>query len=483
MTRFMVHSCAAAVLASSALVAQTPPTPATAPAPPPNVTSRPLPPIDRTRGAITLNVAEFASVPDVAGVAARMMLVSDEPGTKRLFVNDMRGPLYTVSYDGKAVALYVDINDSTWGVDVQSRGSERGFQSFAFHPQFGQAGTVGYGKFYTWTDSRNNKDSADFRPGGGGNTHHTVLFEWTAKNADAPTYDGERPREMVRFEQPYSNHNGGMAAFNPLATAGSADFGLLYLGIADGGSGGDPLNSAQNLANGFGKIFRIDPLGRNSANGKYGVPASNPFADGNTPSALLEIYAYGVRNPQRFAWDPVNGNMFFSDIGQNVVEKVSLVTAGANLGWNVWEASFKYTRQGVDTTGPRGDPKVTYPLVEFMHADSLFQSGVAITGLHVYRGNEIPQLSNKVLFADLPSGEIFYFDADNLPKGGNSEMHRVLLRTDGSEPKTSLQIIKEKNAQQGKPPASRADVRISASRDGRVFLINKGDGTIRVLVP
>src|SRR5688572_23437349 len=132
-------------LASSSLVAQR--------------TTRPLAPIDSVAGAIAVNVADFASLPDLAGVAARMMLLTDEPGTRRLFVNDMRGPLYTVSYDGRTVTRYVNINDAKWGVSVQSMGRERGFQSFAVHPQFGRAGTPGFGKLYTWTDSTNTMPS------------------------------------------------------------------------------------------------------------------------------------------------------------------------------------------------------------------------------------------------------------------------------------------------------------------------------------
>ena len=442
----------------------------------------PIPAIDSTAGAI-VTVAEFASIPDVDGQAARMMLLTDEPGTKRLFVNDMRGPIYSVSYDGRTVIRYVDINDSTWGVNVQSQGRERGMQSFAFHPQFAQAGTPGYGKFYTWTDSRNNQVPVDFKPAGGTNTHHTALFEWTARDAASATYDGGRPREIVRFEQPFANHNGGMAVFNPLARAGSADFGLLYLGIADGGSAGDPFNAAQNLTSGFGKIFRIDPLGRNAANGKYGVPPSNPFVNGASPGALPEIYAFGVRNPQRIAWDPANGSMFLADIGQNLVEKVTLVKAGANLGWNVWEGSYGYGRGGADASNPRGDPTVTFPLVEYVHGDPLVQRQTAVTGVHVFRTAAIPALRDKVVFGDNPSGEVFYFDADKLPAGGSKDIHRILLRIAGEQPTTLLQLIRQQNTKQGKTPASRADLRFGAAADGRVFLLNKADGTIRVLLP
>ena len=446
--------------------------------------ARPIPPIDSVTGAIVVNVADFASIPDVGNVAARMMLLIDEPGTKRLFVNDMRGPIYSASYDGKTVTRYLDTSDSTWGQVVQSQGRERGVQSFAFHPQFAQARAPGYGKFYTWADVTNNQVTADFRPGGGNNTHHTVLLEWTAKSAAAATYDGGPPRELFRLEQPFANHNGGMAAFNPLARPGSADYGLLHVGVGDGGSGGDPLNAAQNLASAFGKILRIDPVGRNSANGKYGVPASNPFTAGQKTGALPEIYAYGVRNPQRFGWDPANGTMYVADIGQNIVEEISPVTAGANLGWNVWEASFRYAgRAGVDTANARGDSAMTFPVVEYAHGDPLLQRQVAVTGLHVFRSDAIPPLKNKVLFGDNPSGELFYFDATQPPRGGSAGMHRVLLQSaDGGSPKPLLQLIRERNTQQGKPPASRADLRFGSAADGRVFLLNKADGTIRVLV-
>jgi hypothetical protein len=457
-----------ALVLASAVLAQSPTDPFPAPIP-------------ANQGVIQVRFTEFASIPDVGGEAARMMLLVDEPGTRRMFVNDMRGPLYTVSYDGRTVAQYLDINARHWGVAVQSSGRERGFQSFAIHPQFGQAGTPGFGKLYTWTDTSNTAPAPDFRPGGGTNTHATVLLEWTAKNPAAATYDGGAPRELLRLEQPFANHNGGLASFNPLASTGSADFGLLYLSVADGGSGGDPLNMAQNLGSPFGKILRIDPLGSTSANHKYGIPASNPFV--GKAGVLGEIYIYGVRNPQRFGWDPRNGNLFVADIGQNIVEELSVARAGANLGWNKWEGSFGYiSREAVDLAKRRADPGVTYPVVEYGQLDPLLQANSAITGVHVYRRDTIAQLANLVLFGDFPSGEIFYIHADTLPAGGQDPIRRILLN-DGGASKTLLQVIQEKNARQGKPPATRADLRFGAGPDGLVFLLNKHDGTIRVLVP
>jgi hypothetical protein len=479
MTSPAIRLCAAVLLVASLSSAQQPPAPAPLP---PGQSNDPFPsPIAATEGVIRVNVREFASLPDIAGVAARMMNLVDEPATRRLFVNDMRGPLYSVTYDGKSVQLYLDINDPSWGVAVQSDGRERGFQSFTFHPQFGQAGTPGFGKFYTYTDTPNQTPAADFTTNNPKTTHDTVLLEWAAKTADARTYDGGRPRELMRFRQPFANHNAGHLAFNPLTAPGSADFGLLYIGVADGGSGGDPMRLSQNLGSAFGKILRIDPLGSTSANKKYGITPANPFV--KRASALPEIYAYGVRNPQRFAWDAKTGQLFVADIGQNIVEEISPVTAGANLGWNEWEGSFRFiSRQAVSVEKPRSDPAVTYPIAEWDQTDPLLQRNSAASGLIVYRGSELKQLANLVLFTDMPSGEIFYVSADRLPSGGQDVIRRILLNVDGTA-KTMLEIIQAKNGAQGRPPATRADLRISDGAGNRVFLLNKGDGTVRVLTP
>jgi hypothetical protein len=446
--------------------------------------SDPFPqPIAATDGVIRVSFVEYATIPDLGGQPARMMLLAPEPGGRRVFVNDMRGPLYGVADNGKTVTLYLDINAPNWGVSVQSQGNERGFQSFAFHPQFNQSGASGFGRFYTYTDTTNMQPTPDFLPAGGNNTHDTVLLEWTAKNPASATYDGGPPRELMRFRQPFANHNAGHLAFNPLASPGAADFGLLYMGVADGGSGGDPLEMGQNLGSAFGKIFRIDPLGSNSANRKYGIPAANPFVSDGNANTLGEIYAYGVRNPQRFGWDSRNGNMFLADIGQNIVEEISRVTAGANLGWNDWEGSYRFiSRQEVGLDKPRGDPTVSYPVVEYGQLDPLLQGSSAVTGVVVYRGNQIPQLANLVLFGDNPSGEVFYVNADKLPDGGQDAIRRVLLYHSGTA-KTLLELIKEKNAAQGKTVATRADLRFGTGPDNQVFLLNKRDGTIRLLVP
>ncbi len=440
-------------------------------------------PISAVDGVIRVGAVEFAALPDVGGQTARMMRLVDEPGTGRLFVNDMRGIVYTVSYDGQTVTPYLDLTATRWALQIEASGRERGFQSFALHPQFGEAGAPGYGKLYAYTDSNNTAPPADFVSGGESNAHDTLLLEWTAEDPASTVYDGGPPRELMRVEQPFGNHNGGQLGFNPLAAPGDPDFGLLYIGSADGGSGGDPLDLAQNLGSIFGKILRIDPLGSDSANGDYGIPADNPFAGNGDAGTLGEIYAYGVRNPQRFAWDVRNGNLFVADIGQNIVEEMSLLTSGANLGWNDWEGSFRFiSRREVSLVDPRGEAGLSYPVAEYGQLDPLLQPRSAATGLVVYRDDAIPQLTNLVLFGDSPSGEIFYVDADDLPDGGQESIRRVLLHHEG-DTKTLLQVIQEKNVAQGRTPTDRADLRLEHGPDGQVFLLNKHDGVIRRLVP
>ena len=452
----------------------------------PNGTRDPFPnPIPAVEGVITVNFVEFATLPDAGANPARPMLMSYEPGTGRMFVNDMHGSLYSVGKDGKTVTAFLDHRDPRWNISVQSQNFERGFQSFAFHPDFNRRGARGYGKIYTYTDTTNVTPVPDWTPAAGAKvSHHAVLLEWTAKNAAAATYDGDAPRELMRWHRPFVNHNGGQLGFNPTARRGSADYGLLYAGNADGGSGGDPMNLAQNRASTFGKILRIDPLGSNSANGKYGIPKDNPFVDDNDPNTLGEIYAYGARNPQRFAWDSKTGTMYMADIGQGIAEEVTTVPKGANLGWRVWEGSFRFVNGSeVSMESPRSDPKVTYPVVEFAQRDPLLQNSSAVTMGYVYRHNRLRSLRNLLLFGDNPSGEMFYVNVDKLaPNGGQDAIRRILFKDKG-QTKTLLDLVKAKAADKGRKPPTRADLRYGEGPDGRIFILNKWDGVIREIVP
>ncbi len=474
----MTHPWGAVVLSAVLLAA-----PAAA-----QITNDPFPtPIPTSEGAIVVGVEAFARLPDVAGAPARPMLLVDEPGSGRLFVNDMWGLLHAISYDG-VVNTYLDLREPRWGVSVNAPAElapimEVGIQSFALHPQFAVAGTAGYGKLYTWTDVDDVSRPADFLSGIDVPSHHIVLHEWTAADPHAATYDGGPPREVLRVEQPFENHNGGRIAFSTTAGPGDADFGSLYLGVGDGGAAGDELDIAQNLGGILGKILRIQPLGSNSANGRYGIPADNPYAADGIERTLGEIYASGLRNPQGYDWDRATGDLLVADIGQSVVEKLSRVPMGADLGWNTWEGSYRYASQTrVDVANPRAEPWITYPVAEFDHQDPLFQRLAAATGVVAYRESSIPQLRDRVLWGDLTGGEVFHVAADGLTDGGQAPLGRVLFRGEG-EPSTLLELIRRANATQGREPAARADLHFGRGPDGRVFLLNKWDGVVREIIP
>jgi hypothetical protein len=161
------------------------------------------------------------------------------------------------------------------------------------------------------------------------------------------------------------------------------------------------------------------------------------------------------------------------------------VTAGANLGWNTWEGSYRFvSRQAVRTDSVRADPKVTYPIVEWDQIDSVLldNGSAASVGVVVYRSTTIPQLNNRIVFGDMPSGEVFHVSADTLPKGGQDAIRRVLfVAAPGAAPRPALEIIQEKNRSQGKTVAPRADLRFDVTSAGRIFVLNKADGTIRVM--
>lgn len=438
-------------------------------------------PIEANEDIITLTYKEFATLPDIDGEAALAMDLESEPEGKRYFVNDLHGLLYTVK-EGGEVTEFLDLSDSKWNVDLRWTVLERGFTGLALHPEFNSVGSSGYGRFYTLLDSTNKEPDPGFIPEGGNDAHDTLLLEWKARNARSKSYDGDAPRELMRMEQPFGNHNGGQIAFNPLAEPGTPEFGTLYISIGDGGSGGDPMNMSQNLSSIFGKILRINPLGSNSKNGQYGIPADNPFVNDSDTSILGEIYVYGARSPNRLAWDSKNGQMYVADIGQNTVEEISPVNAGANLGWKIWEGSFRYvSRDGVNVADPRNDPEMIFPVVEWDQKDPLMlPSSVASSGLAIYRGTDIPQLQNLLIFAELASGEIFYVSADQLPQGGQDAIRRILIVDEGVN-KTVLEVIRKKNEEQGKETAYRADVRLAHTKDGKLFLLNKRDGVIRLL--
>ena len=255
-----------------------------------------------------------------------------------------------------------------------SSGGERGLLGLAFHPDYSNNGY--FFVYYTNT------------------TGDTQVARYTVDATDSNIADPNTAVLIIGVEQPYSNHNGGCIQFG-------AD-GFLYVGLGDGGSGGDPGNRSQNLQTLLGKILRIDIDNTNGTN-NYDIPSDNPFVEDS--NALDEIWAYGVRNPWRFSFDSESDELWIADVGQGDIEEINKVApdaAGLNYGWRCYEGSQTY-----NTSGCPDPSELTFPVAEYTHA-----VGYSITGGYVYHGNVYSDIQDLYFFADL-NGLIGTVDNDN----------------------------------------------------------------------
>lgn len=288
-----------------------------------------------------------------------------------------------------------DVDTYTSFVDivaqVNSGPSEAGLLGIAFHPDFATNGEV----YLSYTTGNLVSHISRFTSLDGGQT-----------------LDPESEELLLTLDQPFDNHNGGNILFGP--------DGFLYIGFGDGGSGGDPGDRAQNTGTLYGSLLRIDV-----DNGSpYGIPGDNPFAPnalcsdgtGTEPMSCPEIYAWGFRNPWRFSFDSATGELWVGDVGQNAWEEVDTVELGGNYGWRCREGAHDFNTSGVCPSG------LIDPVIEYSHG-----VGISITGGYVYRGDDIPELTGRYVFADL-NGKIF---ADTLAAGG-AERFETLLETGGA---------------------------------------------------
>jgi glucose/arabinose dehydrogenase len=289
-------------------------------------------------------------------------------GSGRLFINEQAGKVRVITAGG---AL-----SPTPFVDLTSRiksGGERGLLGLAFHPRFA-------------TNRRLFVDYTRARDGG------TIVSELRA-SADGSRVDPSSERIILFVPQPFANHNGGQLAFGP--------DGYLYIGLGDGGSGGDPYGNGQNRNVLLGKILRIDVDGPHAAGKAYGIPPDNPYAAGGFApgEARPEVWAYGLRNPWRFSFDRVTGELYIGDVGQNAWEEIDRQPldppGGANYGWNLMEGNHCF-QSGCDPTG------LTMPIAEYSH-----QLGCSVTGGYVYRGTAQAALRGMYIFGDYCSGRLF----------------------------------------------------------------------------
>ncbi len=353
--------------------------------------------------------------------------------------------------------------------------NESGLVSVAFHPEFGQEDSQGFGKFYTAYSATSDSGVADYLEDDA-ESHESVIREWTMVDPSADVFSGSS-REVFRIGQFAPNHNIGTIAFNPNADPGSADYGMLYVCLGDAGYAHDPRNYSQSLAEPQGAILRIDPLSTDGAKG-YGIPPDNPLV--GRSDAAPEIWAYGLRHPQHFSWD-TDGRMFIAEIGQNQVEEVNLGVAGANYGWRLHEGTFATGHAVGEPPGPvyprpSQEGAFTDPVAQYDHDE-----GYAIGGGFVYRGQAIPELRGKYVFTDFPRGRLFVINADELEAGGATEITEVRLVLEGRE-QNLADAVGAPNPYRGNA-GNRVDLRLGIDSAGELYLVTKSDGWVRKLVP
>jgi len=272
------------------------------------------------KGTIVVELKDIAR-----GLVAPLGLAAPNDGSKRLFVYDQIGLVWIIQ-DGKRLAKpFLDVRSRL--VKLSKPYDERGLIGFVLHPDFAKNG-----KLYTFS-SELVGPAADFTatlPAGEKFNCQSVLAEWTVSASNANLVNKASRRELLRIDKPQFNHNGGQLAFGRDK--------LLYIAVGDGGAADDQGSGHAADGNGqsidviYGKILRIDVQGSNSANGRYGIPATNPFAG---KPGLDEIYAYGFRNPWAFSSDRKTGKIYVGDVGQNDIEEIDVLVKGGNFGWRL----------------------------------------------------------------------------------------------------------------------------------------------------
>ena len=304
-----------------------------------------------------------------------------DDSTNRVFVVEQRGVISVFDDDPMVTdkQIFLDISGP-----VDDRSNEEGLLGVAFHPDY-----IDNGFFYVNYTLDNPERSRISR------------FKVSPTNPDQALPESEVV--LLEYEQPFGNHNGGEVSFGP--------DGFLYIGVGDGGSGGDPQGNGQNLRTLLGSILRID-VDQITSERPYGIPADNPFV-GNTDGYREEIYAYGMRNPWRFSFDPETGQLWAGDVGQNKYEEIDIIERGGNYGWNVTEASNCFEPDsGCDTES------LIDPIWEYDHT----QGDLSVTGGFVYRGATIPLLQGRYVYADYVSGRVWALDYTNPAQPLNTEL-------------------------------------------------------------
>ncbi len=286
-----------------------------------------------------------------------IFLTASPDDSTKLFIVEQDGQIFIVKNKSLLETPFLNIGKKL------SKGNEQGLLGLAFHPDFPSNGRL----FVNYTRA---EDRA------------TVIAEY--RKSSNPDQAAREEILLLVIPQPYGNHNGGMIAFGP--------DGYLYIGMGDGGSGGDPKNYAQNRNELLGKLLRIDVNQKDT----YGVPVDNPFLK---EPGRPEIFAWGLRNPWRFSFDRKTGDLWAGDVGQDEWEEIDVIQKGKNYGWRLMEGTHCFN----PVTNCRKAVTVVDPVAEYAHSSGR----CSVTGGYVYRGEKIPALQGTYLFGDFCSGEIW----------------------------------------------------------------------------
>jgi glucose/arabinose dehydrogenase len=501
---------------------------------------------------LTIQIKDYAAMPvtgavdgpgNSAGLLARINFLREEPGgnRKRLFVNDLNGPLYIVDKETKKAATYLDFNGLPGRTGIFHRLAidqllASGFISFEFDPDYAHNG-----KFYTIhledpalpaSSVPDNKTFPGLKTSGytatapirtlGTTEREAVVVEWTDTNLSNSTFEGTA-RELMRLQYSGRIHPMADLIFNPTARPGDPDWRVMYIAAGDGGNGEQTTSvraNPQRLDMLVGKILRIIPDLKEhtnsstvSDNGRYRIPKDNPFT--SVPGARQEIWAYGLRNPHRLTWDVdpsnrANNHLIALVIGLNTWETVDIIHKGANYGYSLREGPQQLDGENkvssppendvipvrIDAARTNGTVHPTYPVIAYGHAKDA--GIIAIANGFVYRGSAIPALRGKFLFGDITSGRLWW-----------AEMKDMLAADDG-DPKTMAQMQDVRigwndqfyrtmapvneiayHARGGKAehlpgaervPGGRSDLRLAMDAAGELYIMTKSDGMIRAVV-
>jgi len=389
----------------------------------------------------------------------RITKLSFQPDSDNLFVDDLFGKLYKLQ-NNKPV-IYMDMAKLRPKFIYQP-GLATGFGNFAFHPEFSKNGLL-----YTTHTEVPGLIKADFDYSDSIEaTVQWVLTEWKVDNPGANSFSAKTSRELFRVNMVTGIHGVQEITFNPLSKPGDEDYGLLYIGVGDGGSVEDDyaflVHSKEKI---WGTILRIDPTGKNSSNGKYGIPKTNPFVQNEDSKIQKEIYAYGFRNPHRITWTK-SGKMLACNIGQANIESINFIEPGSDYGWPLREGTFVSSdlngNLGKVHSLPANDSiyKFRYPVAQFDHDE-----GVAISGGYEYWGKTIPQLKGKFLFGDIPSGRLFYIDVADIKQGKQATIKEWKITINGV-PKKLKEVC----------GSDRVDLHFGRDAKGELYILTKADG-------